>query len=58
MANSNANFVNYHSKNKTFNFFNIFTIIMKNKKWECAEKVEEKISEAEKCQNLLKIVLF
>ena len=24
MANSNANFVDYHSKNKTFNLFNIF----------------------------------
>ena len=30
-------------------------MIMKNMKWEFAEKVEEKINDAEKRQNLLKI---
>ena len=47
MANSNANFVKYHSKSKTLIFFQFFTMIMKSMKWEFDEKVEEKISEAE-----------
>ena len=34
MANSNANFVDYHSKIKTLIFLTFFIMIMKNMKWE------------------------
>ena len=48
MANSNANFVDYHSKIKTFNLFNIFYHDYEKYEVGIYWKVEEKISDAEK----------